>query len=538
MSYVAQIPRVFATVGRNSELRRVAIAFAAFNGAEWGVWIAMLVYAYRRGGATDAGIVAVVQLVPAGLFAPFAAGLADRRRPGRVLMWGYVAQTIAMAATAAALFSHAPAPLVYALAALAATLVTVTRPTQAALLPGLARSPEELTATNVVIGWVESAALLVAPALTGVLLGVGTPALVFVVMAALVLVGAVAVSPIQGPPAAAPEAVGADRVDDQDTPALLIGLLGAQYLVIGALDVLFVVLAIGVLGLGGSGAGYLNAAFGAGGTVGIAATVALVGRKRVAPPLALGAAALSAAFLLIGIWPTTAATFVLLVVAGAGRSLFDVAGRTLLQRTVSAEVLARSFGVLEALSMGGLALGSLLVPVVIALSGPRAACIALGALLPLGALLAGGRLLALDRDANVPIVEISLLRSMPLFAPLGAPTLESLGRATEDVEVDAGRAVIRTGERGDRFYAIADGSFEVSVQGKPVAVLERGNCFGEIALLRDIPRVADVVALTSGRLFALGKDDFVASVTGHPAALAEAERLVRERMPVEATTAP
>jgi hypothetical protein len=515
MSYVAQIPRVFTTVGRNSELRRVAIAFAAFNGGEWGVWIAMLVYAYERGGATEAGVVAVVQLA-----------------------WGYVAQTIAMAATAAALFAHAPAPLAYALAAVGATLVTITRPTQAALLPGLSHSPEELTATNVVLGWVESAALLVAPAVTGVLLAVGSPAIVFVVMAALVLAGALVVTPIEGPPPAAPETVGPERADEQTTPALLIGLLGAQYLVIGALDVLFVVLAIGVLGLGGSGAGYLNAAFGAGGTVGIAATVALVGRKRVGPPLALGAAALSGAFVLIGIWQATAATFVLLVLAGAGRSLFDVAGRTLLQRTVPAEVLARSFGVLEALSMGGLAVGSLLVPLVIAISGPRAACIALGLLLPVGALLAGGRLLALDRNANVPIVEISLLRSMPLFSPLGAPTLESLGRAVEDVEVEPGRAVIRTGERGDRFYAIADGSFEVLVKGKPVAILERGNCFGEIALLRDIPRVADVVALTSGRLLALGKDDFVASVTGHPAALAEAERLVRERLPAEATIAP
>jgi cyclic nucleotide-binding protein/MFS transporter len=538
MSYLAQIPRVFGTIGRNPELRRVALAFAAFSGAEWGVWIALLVYAYRRGGATEAGIVAVVQLVPAGVFAPLAAGLADRRPPARVLTWGYAAQAIAMAGTAAALFTESPAPLVYALAALGATLVTITRPTQAALLPGLARSPEELTATNVVNGWVESAAMLAAPALTGVLLAVGSPALVFVVMAALVLLGAVVVSPIHGPAPAAPATTAAEHEHDRRTPSLLIGLLAAQYVLIGALDVLFVVLAIGVLGLGGSGAGYLNAAFGAGGMLGIAATVALVGRRRVSPPLALGAAALSAAFVLIGIRPTTASTFVLLVVAGAGRSLFDVAGRTLLQRTVSAEVLARSFGVLEALSMGALALGSLLVPLIVALGGPRAACIALGALLPIGALLAGGRLLALDRDANVPIVEISLLRSMPLFAPLGAPALESLGRATEDVEVEQGRVVIRTGERGDRFYAIADGSFEVHVEGKPVAVLERGNCFGEIALLRNIPRIADVVALTAGRLFALGKDDFVAAVTGHPASQAEAERLVGERMAAEATIAP
>jgi hypothetical protein len=355
-------------------------------------------------------------------------------------------------------------------------------------------------------------------------------------MAAIVLLSALAVGPIGGPPAAA-AGVREAAATSERAPRVLIGLLGAQYILIGALDVLFVVLAIGVLDLGGSGAGYLNAAFGAGGTVGIAATVALVGRRRVSPALALGAAALSFAFILIGIWPTIVSTFLLLVLAGAGRSLFDVAGRTLLQRTVPADVLARSFGFLEALSMGGLALGSMVVPLLVALGGARTACIAVGALLPLGAAFAGAQLLALDRTANVPIVEISLLRSLPLFAPLGAPALESLARATQKVEVDEGDVVIRTGEVGDLFYAIADGRFDVRYHGRSVAVLERGGCFGEIALLRHIPRVADVVALTPGRLYALAKDQFVSAVTGHPVAAAEGERLVSERMAANATIA-
>ena len=140
MKYLAEIPRVFAAVFRNRDLRRVEIAFAAFNGAEWAVWIAMLVYAYEQGGATEAGIVAFVQLVPAGLFAPVAARLADRYRPSRVLVVGYLGQTLAMGMTGVLLLSGAPSPLIYAFAALAATLVTLTRPTQAALLPGLSSS--------------------------------------------------------------------------------------------------------------------------------------------------------------------------------------------------------------------------------------------------------------------------------------------------------------------------------------------------------------------------------------------------------------
>jgi hypothetical protein len=542
MGNLAEVPRVLASVFRNPQLRRVELAFAAFNGAEWAVWIAMLVYAYRHGGATTAGLVAFAQLVPACLFAPWASSLADRHRPARVLAAGYVVQASAMGATAATLLLNGAPLLAYVFAAVAATAVTVTRPTQAALLPGLARSPDELTATNVVSGWIESVAVLAAPALTGVLLAVGSPGVVFAVMAGLAASAALLVAPVEGPPAVS-------RGDERGPTAfsivlrepsarLLVGVLASQYVLIGALDVLFVVLAISVLGLDGSGAGYLNAAFGAGGALGIAVTVSLVGRGRLAPPLALGAGVFSGAFLVIGLWPTVVGTVTLLVAAGAGRSLLDVAGRTLLQRAAPADVLSRVFGLLEAGSMAGLALGSLLVPALVALGGARAASITLGALLPIVALLAGRRLLALDARATVPVVEISLLRSLELFGPLGAPVLESLARGLERLEVAPGTAVVRAGDPGDRFYVIADGELEVSVDCHVLRRLGRGDGFGELALLLDVPRTADVVSLTAARLYALDKHDFLSAVTGHAASAGAADRLVHERLPTGETIAP
>jgi MFS family permease len=473
---------VLGGVFRNPQLRRVELAYGGFNAAEWGAWIAMLVYAYEQGGATTAGLVAVAQLVPAGLFAPFAAVLADRHAPGRVLAAGYAGQALALGATAAALLAGANPFLAYALAAVAATLVTITRPAQSALVPALARTPEELTASNVVSGWVESVSVLAAPAATGVLLAVGSPGWAFAVLAGTVGASALLVARVHGPAPACDarpvreEALAGFRLLGREPSVrLLVGLLGAQFVAIGALDVLYVVLAISVLDLGGSGAGYLNAAFGAGGVAGIAVTAALIGRRRLLPPVVLGVAVWGAAFAVLAAWPTALAALLLLAAAGAGRSLLDVAGRTILQRTAPPDVLARVFGVLEGLSMAALAVGSLLTPLLVSLAGARWAAAGVGLLLPLAVLVTAQRLAEIDRRAPVPVVEIALLRSLPLFAPLGAPQLEALAHGLVETRVSAGETIVREGEPGERFYVVAEGELDVEARGRQLRRLARGD---------------------------------------------------------------
>lgn len=536
MSYAAEIPRVVGGVFRNSELRRVQLAFACFNSAEWGVWIAMLVYAYEQGGATTAGLVALAQLVPAAVFAPFAASLGDRLPPGRVLVLGYLAQAAGMAATAAVLLSDGPPVAAYACAAVAATAVTVTRPAQAVLTPSLARTPEELTAANVVAGWIESISLLLAPALAGLLLGAAGAGMVFAVMAVVALVAAALVAPIRGPVATggggsvlADTVAGLRIVAREPGPRSLIWLLGLQATAIGALDVLYVVLAVAVLGHGGEAAGYLNAAFGAGGVLGVVATVALVGRRRLALPLVAGLVVWAAALAGIGFSSSTLAALVLLAAAGAGRTVLDVAGRTLLQRLAPPETLGRVFGLLESLTMAGLALGSVLAPVLVALAGGGGAFICLALLLPVSMVLVFRSLLAADQ-AVLPIVEIARLRALPFFAPLAPPELETLARSLEPLELAAGTAIVREGEPGDRFYVVADGEVDVSVGGAHLKRLGRGDFFGEIALIRSAPRMATVTARSDVRLDVLDKDTFVTVVTGHSLSASALTELVQQRL--------
>ena len=228
--------------------------------------------------------------------------------------------------------------------------------------------------------------------------------------------------------------------------------------------------------------------------------------------------------------PSAASALVLLAAGGSAIAVVNVAGRTLLQRVSPSDVLARIFGILEGLSMVGLAVGSLLAPILVAAGGVELAFVVVGLVLPLGALAGGRALLTIDREADVPVVEIGLLRALPLFSPLDAARLEALARDLVPVSAQAAEAVITEGERGDRFYVIADGAVEVVKGAAAVATLGRGEGFGEIALLRDVPRTATCRALVATRLYALDKEHFLLAVTGHPRSRDEAQRVAETRL--------
>jgi hypothetical protein len=523
---------VFRSLGGNSALARVVAGYTLFTLTEYSVWIAMLVFAYHRGGATEAGLVALAQLVPAAVLAPVAAALADRRSPVVTLAAGYLAQGAGMAASAAAMVAGAPLAA-YAAAIVASSAVTTTRPAQSTLIPAICATPDQLTAANVIVGWVEATAIMIAGLLTGLLISVGGAASVFAACAALILIAAGLVITLRVTPLAQPGIAPALMADlgaamrlagRQPGLRVVLALLTAEAVVGGGLDVLFVILAVSVLGRSQAWAGYLNSAYGAGAVLAVAVSAALVGRRLGLPVLA-AALALSAAIGALALGPGVAGTVIVLTVAGASRALLDVASRTLLQRSVPVELIGRVFGVLEGLTMAGLALGSLLVPVLVYLGGSSLALAGVAAVLPLGIAIGGRHVLGLDAQARVPVVEIALLRSIPLFAELPAPAIEGLAAALTQVDVPAGTALIRQGAPGDAYYAVAAGQLEVVQDGRLIRQCGRGEGVGEIALLRAIPRTATVAASGPATVYRLSRETFLTAILGHAPARRQAGRL-------------
>jgi MFS family permease len=540
------------TVFGNPALRRLNLAFAGSAIGDWAYATAIVVWAYDAGGITAVGLWGTVRLLLMAVVTPFASAIVDKvSRKGVMITTDLVRASLVLGA-AALIWTDAPDLTVYVIATLAAVAGTPFRPAVSALLPRLVTRPEELTAANGTFSTIESLAFFVGPAIGGILLGFAEVPVVIVLNAVTFLWSAAMVSAIRVPKTAA--ATDSDEGDDDGGDAepargflsesmdgfrtiwghrdlrLVSGVYCAQTVVAGASIAFGVAIAVEMTDFGSRGVGYLDSVFGVGALVGGLVAISRASRQRLASDFGVGVVFWALPLLLVAAVPQTLPAFASLFIIGAANPIVDVNASTILQRLTPDAVLGRVFGALETGLISAMALGSIAMPLLITGIGLRWSLVVMGVAITAVVLPAMGRLRRLDAELRDP-EGFLMLRQIPLFAPLEPKSLERVAQQLIRIEVPAGETVIREGEAGDRFYVVETGRVSASFQGELLSTSGPGDPFGEIALLRDVPRTATVVADEPSVLLALERDDFLNAVTGNSEVSSRADDLIARRIP-------
>jgi hypothetical protein len=544
---IATSARSFSTTARNPGLLRAQLAFAATWTAEAAFTVAIAVVAFGDGGAWAVGIVAFARMAPTALVVPVGMAFADRFPRDRVLLWSCVVRATATAGAAAVLAVGGPHTAVYGLAIISTAAFRLFRPAHSALLPGLCCTPFELSSANVVRGLLDSLSMLLGPLGAALLLGLSSPVAVFVVAAFLSSAsGALLVGlPYEAPPRGGTQPLrrivhesveGFRALARYREAGVLIGLSLAQSLTQGFLGVFVVVLALEVLGMGDAGVGLLVAAVGVGAVAGSLGATSCITARRLAALEGIGVALWGLPLTLSGALPHELVVLGLMCIIGAGNALVDIGLHTLPARLVPEELHARVFGTKASLTGLTAAVGAFIAPVAIALLGIRGAMVLLGLVAPALTAITWRRLRTIDAAMAQRDDEVEVLSSIAMFRPLPVPAIDQLALHVEHAHFAAGEQIFQQGDQGDQFYVIEVGEADVVGDGRLIRTLRPGEGFGEIALLRDTPRMATVRARTPLRLRAVNGRLFLAAVTGYDSSRREADALVRDRLDAFAPT--
>lgn len=510
-------------LGRNRSLCRTLTAYALFDMVEFSIWLALLLYAYDRGGAGLAGLVAIAQLVPALVLVPACSSLGDRLPRGRALTLTHAFVAASTAATAGLLLADAPLAMVVTGGAAATTCVALVRPVHFAALPRIATTPEEVVSGNAVSSILDGVALLAGPIVAGIVASAVGVWAVFAGAAVAASIAAALCASLRLPPGGGPlpgtnptalrEAV-AGLVSLWGNWAILTLLLvmGTRFVMEGALDVMGVSWSISVLEDGGAAAGLVIGSVGIGGLVGAALATSMSARDSLARVVVGGGLLLGIGVASVALLGTLAMTMTVLALAGFGATIVMVAGRTLIQRSTDDRVMARVFAVQESTSLLGLAIGAGIAPLLIRAFGPATAFVPLGlgvALLMSASFLVIRRL---DRTSPFHRAEVARLRSTRALALLPEYQIEQIARHARWLDVFAGQVVVRAGDPGDEFFVIDEGLLEKSLPaGGTRRTIGPGDAFGTSTALSGRPRQSTVVACTRGRLLVIPSSVFVAA---------------------------
>jgi MFS family permease len=542
----------------NPNLRRMQLAFTGSLIGTWAYSTAVSVWAYGVGGAKAVGIFIAVRLAVMALATPFVSTFADRYSRKRVMIYSDLYCAVLIAAATACLYAGTPALPIFALAVLTSFGGSSFRAAQGAITPQLASTTEELTASNGTSSTLESLAIFVGPAIGAGLLAVADVEIVFLLNVASFAWSMYMVSGIRVAHAAADDAdpeslkdAVADAVHAEEAATegfftetsagfraiwrdkdLLITVIqgSAQTVVAGATAVFPLVMAVEILHTGAKGVGLLDSASGLAAILGGIFAIARASKHKLGQDLTVGVFLWSFPLVLVTIWPSPVTAFAVMAFLGFANPLVDVNVFTVIQRLTPDAVLGRVFGAFETCLISTMAIGSAITPVMLHLWGLRTALAILGIAIGAVAVLGLPRMRSMDRRLEAP-AGLPLLQAIPMFGPLSPVTVDALARALVRVEVPAGDVVVREGDESDRFYVIESGLVRVTAtDGHLLRDEGPGEYFGEIGLLRDVPRTATITAAEDTVLLALEREEFLDAVTGQGEARRLAEDVVVRRL--------
>lgn len=539
------------SVFANRDLRRVQLALTGSMFGDWAYATAIIVWAFDAGGAKAVGIWGAIRLFVMAVAAPGLAQFADKLPRKRVMIAADLARLVTIVASAICISAGTPSGYIYVLATLTSILGCVFRPAQAAWMPSLADQPEQLTASNGVSSTIESLAMFIGPAIGAALLTATSVQTVFYIDAASFLWSAALVAGIhphhtEDSTEPRPEATSdeADTSEDGALAELFAGfreigrnpdlryvgfLVCIQTIIAGASTVFWVVIAVKVLHTGPRGIGYINAVTGVGAVIGGFFAIARAARHRLTIDLTAGVILWSVPLLLIIASQTAAAVFVVAILIGFGNPLVDVNYATAIQRIAEDRVLGRVFGALEGALIATMAAGTAVAPFLIDSLGLRTTLAILALAVGAPALLLLPRARQIDHRLDEPD-GLPLLRALPIFAPMTPTQLDGLARQLVRREVPAGTVIVATGEGAEEFFVIESGRVKVTRGRKVLRQEGPGEYFGEIALLRDVPRTATVKAVEDTVLLGLSRAHFLDAVTGSAESAQAIDEVVASRI--------
>jgi MFS family permease len=521
------------------DMARLLWAWLLIGSSGWAFVVAIAVYAYVRDGAGAVAVISVARLIPAMLVAPLAGDLLDRAQRDRIAALFSLVQAASMAGVAILVIADASLLAILVLVAIGGAAATAPRPALQTMMPALAGSPEELTRATAWWGALDSVGFLLGSGLGGIAIAAFEPGPV--IAASAVLCALAAALAIALP---ATTATGGDEEDEQEEgiwasavggfralreiPALRtpIFLFTGLLILEGTTDVQLVALALEDLDMGEGGPGIIYAAWGAGGIVGSALILWLLRRRGYGLAMWLGVLVLGVTLGLAGA-DGVALALALMVPAGLGFSLVETAAMGLVPRLADDAIAGRIYGLYEVLYAGATAVGALIAPPLISLTSVGGSLAIIGGAYALMGIFAWWALARLDEGQEEASRVRELFRRVSFLRPLPLPRLERLVRNSRPASLSAGTEIITRGEPGEDFYVIEQGTVDIVEYGRSQGPDEG---FGEIALLKDIPRTATVRAATHVRLRVLGRKAFLGAITADGDASAMASSVVDEHL--------